>query len=170
MSPLGFESRIPASFRPAYSNHHAVGAGAEIPSSTYIHIKNSTTYYKSVLQFVILKMTLQSHQANQMNVTVQWWHKHFRKRRVSTEDNLGCGCPSTASGNTNTDIFATVLDEDKYAMVREIEAKTVMPQTTLHHILTEYLFKTKVGECWVPHTLTDTQKQTCLEIMQEYLK
>ncbi len=51
-----------------YPSHHAIGAGARIPSSTYICIENYITHYKSVLQVEILKKTSQLHQANQTNV------------------------------------------------------------------------------------------------------
>ncbi len=67
LSSLGFKPRIPA-LRPTYCNCHTIDFGAEIPSSTYIHIENYITHYKSVLQFEILKKTSQPRQVNQINV------------------------------------------------------------------------------------------------------
>ncbi len=103
-------------------------------------------------------------------ITVQWWHKHFRERRVSMEDHLWFGCPSTAIDNTSIATVATMLNEDGCATVREIKAESGIPKTTVHCILTKHLFKKKVVVWCVPHSLKDTQKQTRLKITREYLK
>ncbi len=44
-------------------------------------------------------------------------------------------------------------------MVRETEAEIGIPQTIVHYILTEHLFKKKVAAQWEPHALIGTQKQ-----------
>ncbi len=102
--------------------------------------------------------------------TVQWWHKYFTEGRVSTEDNPCSVCPSTAIDNTSIVIVATVHDKNWCATTRESETETEIPGTTVHCILTEHLFKKKVAVWWVPHALTETQKQTRLKITQEHLK
>ncbi len=89
---------------------------------------------------------------------------------MSTEHNPWSGCSSTVIDRTNIAIVAPVLDKHQYVMIREIGAETRIPQTTVHHILTEHLFKKNVAVWWVSHALIDTLKQTCLEITQEYLK
>ncbi len=61
-------------------------------------------------------------------------------------------------------------DKDQCVVAREIEAEIGIRRIIVHHILTEHLLKKKVAEWWVPHVLTDTQKQTCLEITREHLK
>ncbi len=78
--------------------------------------------------------------------TVQWWYKYFREGRASTEDNLWSGHPSTAIDYTSIAIVTAVFDKDWYIMVRvrEIKAGTRILRTTVHHILTEHLFKKKV--------------------------
>ncbi len=73
--------------------------------------------------------------------TVQWWHKCFRERRASTEDN---SWSVYSDRQYKIAIFTTVLDKDQHVMVREIETEIRIPQTTVHGILTEYLFKKKV--------------------------
>ncbi len=81
----------------------------------------------------------------QHSSTVQWWHKYFMEGRVSTEDNLWTGHPSIVVDNTSIAIVATVLDKDHHVMVKEKEVETGIPQTTVHRILTEHLFKKKVA-------------------------
>ncbi len=70
--------------------------------------------------------------------TVQWWHKRFRERRVSTVNNLWSGCPCTAFDNTSIAFIAIVFNEDWCVMVREMDAETGIPQTTIYSILIEH--------------------------------
>ncbi len=91
----------------------------------------------------------------------------FQGREVSTEDNPQFGCSATAIDNVSIAIVTPVLDKGR---VRNIEVETGIAQTTVHCILTEHLCKNKVAAWWVAHALTDTQKQTHLEIVQEHLK
>ncbi len=91
--------------------------------------------------------------------TIQLWYKCFREGSVSTEDNPQSGHPSTAIDNSSIAIIATVLDKDRQVLVREVVAETGIQQTAVHCILTEQLFKKKVAAWWVPHTLTDIQKE-----------
>ncbi len=67
--------------------------------------------------------------------TVQRWHKRFSEGRVSTEPS------TTAIDNKSIGIVTTVLDKGRRIMVREIEAKSGIPQTTVRQILTQHLFK-----------------------------
>ncbi len=97
--------------------------------------------------------------------TIQWWHKCFREGGVSTEDNPQSGYFSTVINNTSIAIVATVFDKDQCVTVREIETETGIPQTKVHRILTEHLFKKKVAAWWVPNSLTNVQKETHLKIM-----
>ncbi len=64
---------------------------------------------------------------------------------MSTEDNLWSDDPSTMIDNASIAIVAAALNEDQCIKVRDLEAETEIPQTTVHCILTKHLLKKTVA-------------------------
>ncbi len=83
------------------------------------------------------------------------------------EDNAGTGHPSTTIGNTLTAIVSTLLDEDRWITVWEMEWVFGILKTVIHHILTKYLMKKKVAVWWIPHMLFPHTKTTSYGIVWE---
>ncbi len=94
----------------------------------------------------------------------------FQGRESEQRRQIVVWLPSTEIDNRSVAVVGTVLDEDRHITLREMEAETRIPQTTVHRILTEHVFKKK-GAVWqVPYALTDMQEQIHLKIVQEHLK
>ncbi|EZA47753.1 hypothetical protein X777_15520 [Ooceraea biroi] len=76
----------------------------------------------------------------------------------------------TSRTEENVQKVAEILRNDRCVSARLIEELTNIPKTTVHCILIENLGKRKVCARFVPHTLTDDQKdarvQHCLDMKQ----
>ncbi|CAK9833797.1 Protein GVQW3 [Anthophora retusa] len=91
------------------------------------------------------------------------WYARFSDGRESIEDDPRPGASSTVRDEKNVQKVAEILRNDRYASTRLIEELTGIPKTTVHRILTENLGKRKICSRFVPHSLTDDQKDCRVE-------
>ncbi|CAK9820098.1 Mariner Mos1 transposase [Anthophora quadrimaculata] len=91
------------------------------------------------------------------------WYARFRDGRESIEDDPRPGASSTDRVEENVHKVTEILRNDRCASTRLIEELTGIPKTTVQSILTENLGKKKICCRFVPHFLTDDQKDCRVE-------
>ena len=95
---------------------------------------------------------------------VSRWATRFREGRLTINDDPRPGRPKTSTDEKSVKLVADSLAEDRRATCKEISQATGISPTSVFRILTKDLQKRKICARWVPHCLTDDQKQKRLEI------
>ena len=104
---------------------------------------------------------------------VKKWLKRFKDGRVSFEDDNQIGRPVTASGDDNLTVVLTreMTSENTRITYDESSNELGVGQNAIHSLIERVELK-KVEAKWVPHNLTQVQKQKrveiCLEWFQKY--
>lgn len=86
------------------------------------------------------------------------WFGRFRDGREDLADDDRAPPPKTTRNAENIEKVKAILRSDRCVSARLIEEETGIPKSTVYRILTEDLGKRKVCARFVPHTLTDDQK------------
>lgn len=94
------------------------------------------------------------------------WATRFQSGRTSAEDDPRSGRPATAITKESIANVAAVVQEDPHATVDEIALEVGISHGTCHTILTEHLQYKKVCARWLPHLLTEAQKEERVELAQ----
>jgi len=79
------------------------------------------------------------------------WHKAFKDRRESAEDEKRAGRPSTSRTENNVARVKAVLDKDRRFSVRLMAEEVGLPNTDVHRIITEDLHMRKIANTWFLH-------------------
>lgn len=91
--------------------------------------------------------------------TVYRWCKAFRDgTRTSLNDAERCGRPVTALVEENIDIIRTLIEQQPKQSVRELAIQTNLPKNTIHRILQGPLGLRKLCSVWIPHELSQKNK------------
>ena len=84
------------------------------------------------------------------------------------------GRPISVLTEKNVAPVKTLIEEDKRYTVQEIEELNGIHSSSVLKILRERLGQCKICPCWVPHLLTDEQKQSrvrlALRVIEKYDK
>jgi len=99
--------------------------------------------------------------------TYEWW-KRFNEVRTSVDDDPRSGRPST-SKTDNVAKVREVIRSNRRLSVREVAEEVSISKTVCHEILTENLGMHRIAAKFVPHLLTDDQKQNRVDVSQELL-
>lgn len=91
--------------------------------------------------------------------TVRKWVVQILEGRDDMEDEERSGRPKSARTEANVDLVKLTVEEDKRRTCEEVEEITGIPHSTVHRILVEELGKKKIFAKWVPHLLTEEQRQ-----------
>lgn len=91
------------------------------------------------------------------------WAKHFAAGRSSLEDKKRTGRPITALTKANIRRVRTVIEKNRSQSLAQIVAETSLSKTTVHRILQESLKRRSLASRWVPHQLTNLQRQKRVE-------
>jgi hypothetical protein len=83
------------------------------------------------------------------------WHKAFKDRRESVEDEQRAGCPSTARNENNVARVKVVVDRDRRLQVRLIAEEVGLPKTDVHLVTKEDRKITNICAKLVPKNLSD---------------
>jgi transposase len=102
--------------------------------------------------------------------SVARWSKQFRLGRLSLMDNARYGRPITATSPENIARVEQIMTKDRRITLVELEDMTELSHGSLINILHEHLGLKKLCCMWIPHSLTEAQKQKRLECSEQNLK
>ncbi|KAG5325413.1 SETMR methyltransferase, partial [Acromyrmex heyeri] len=80
------------------------------------------------------------------------------------------GRPSTSVVATNVDAVREMIERDRHMTYREIQASLGIDMKAIHTILHNHLSVWKLCSRWMPHNLTEVQKQVRVKWKKEMLK
>ena len=92
--------------------------------------------------------------------TVCKWVCHFNDGWESTENDLQVGRPVSVLTEKNVATVKTLIEEDTHYTMQEIDELSGIYSSCVLKILRERLGLRKICARWVPHLLTDEQKQS----------
>ena len=102
------------------------------------------------------------------------WVRCFNDGRESIENDPRVGRPVSVLTEKNIATVKTLIEEDTRYIVQEIEELSGIHSSSVLKILRERLGLRKICACWVPHLLTDEQKQSrvrhALQVIEKYDK
>jgi histone-lysine N-methyltransferase SETMAR len=87
------------------------------------------------------------------------WYQHFRVGGTSIKDNPKSGQPSTSMGHNHVEKVHAVTCENRRLTVCEVSEEAGTCKSSCHTSLTEKLKMHLVATKFVPHLLTDEQKE-----------
>lgn len=89
---------------------------------------------------------------------VKYWAKRFREGQESLEDGFRSGRPKSVSSSGNILEVRRLVEEDPHITVDEIAMHLGMSTGAAHGILVDKMHASKICSRWIPHNLTDSQK------------
>ncbi|CAF3874941.1 unnamed protein product [Rotaria sordida] len=90
--------------------------------------------------------------------TVQRWSKRFREGREEVEDEERPGRPITETTSENIEQVRDLINDDPYATIDELEARSGLSHGTVQRIVSDHLQFKKVTARYVAKHLTNSQK------------
>ena len=102
--------------------------------------------------------------------TVCKWVCRFNDGRESIENDPGVGRPVSVLTEKNVPTEKTFFDEEARYIVQEIEELSGIHSSSFLKILRERLGLHKISAGWVPHLLTDEQKQSRVRLASQVMK
>jgi histone-lysine N-methyltransferase SETMAR len=91
--------------------------------------------------------------------TVESWYFRFSTGDFNLADEERVGRPVTATGDENIDAVKKLVEEDPHITYEKIEETLGIASGSVQTILHEHLKLRKVCARWVPHYLTEEEKQ-----------
>ena len=101
--------------------------------------------------------------------TLARWAAIFKSGETSLEDNPRSGRPITTFTRQNIERVRAIVYENPYASCAQIEAETSINHYTLLEILHNALGLRKLTSRWIPHELTDENRQERVAACHENL-
>lgn len=102
--------------------------------------------------------------------TVFRWFKEFSRGRNFLQDEEHTGRPPSAVIPDNVSAIRKMLMDDNRCTYQMIQKELNIGSAAIHKIIHEELHMKKVVSRWVPHNLTEHQKQERVRISKETLK
>ena len=106
--------------------------------------------------------------------TVCKWVRRFNDGRESIENDPRVGRPVSVLTEKNVATVKTLIEKEACYTMQEIEELSGIHSSSVLKILRERLGLRKICEHWVPHLLTDEQKQSrvrlALQVIEKYDK
>jgi histone-lysine N-methyltransferase SETMAR len=102
--------------------------------------------------------------------TVYNWFREFRSSRNSLADEARSGRPATAVTPENVTAAEKLIRANRRIKYEELEEELGIGSAAVSSILHDHLKVRKVTACWVPHSLTEAQKQARVDWCKEMLE
>ena len=101
---------------------------------------------------------------------VKKWYARFKDGITSFKDDERCGRPVTASGDDdNAEVVRQIIIEDRHATYGTIATELGIAKGSVKAITDKLGVHKKLG-AFIPHSLTDAQKQRRVEVCQFWLE
>ena len=104
------------------------------------------------------------------HTTVCKWVHRFNDGRESTENDPRVGRPVSVLTEKNVATVKTLIEEDARYTVQEVEELSGIHSSSVLKILRERLGLRKICAPWVPHLLTDEQKQSRVKLVSQVIE
>jgi histone-lysine N-methyltransferase SETMAR len=104
------------------------------------------------------------------DTTVLRWFHEFQRNNFSVEDAARPGRPRTSVNEQTIDAVRTIIENDPHSTYKQIEDILGIHSPAIYSIIHDYLKLRKVCARWVPHQLTNDQKQWRIEFCRHSLK
>ena len=101
--------------------------------------------------------------------TVARWVKHFKDGNQSLHDEPRCGRPITATTDSNIELVRSIIEDNPYCTYDEIEAQSNLSRGTIQTIIHDCLQLRKIASRYVPHTLSQKNRQDRVRMCKENL-
>ena len=98
------------------------------------------------------------------------WVCRFDDGRESIENYPRVGRPVSVLTEKNVATVKTLIEEDAHYTMQEIEELSGIHSSSVLKILRERLGLRKICACWVPHLLTDEQKQSRVRLASQVIE
>ena len=92
-------------------------------------------------------------------ITITRWFLQFKQGRESLEDDPRSGCPLSAFSDDDVTAVKLLLDEDTRYTVDEISESLSINTLVVFMILKQRLGLRKICVHWVPHLLSQAEKE-----------
>lgn len=102
--------------------------------------------------------------------TVSRWYFRFQTGDFNIADSPRTGRPITVMTDENVNFVRKLVESDPRITYERIEEETGLTAPTISSILHEHLKMSKVCARWVPHFITDEQKQARVKFCKDMLK
>ena len=102
--------------------------------------------------------------------TIRRWIACFKAGHLVVEDEHRSGCPITETSQANIDLIESLIDDNPRISYSYLEEHTSLSRGTLQRIIKDELHLTKRSSRWIPHHLTDANKQRRLEFSKAMLQ
>jgi len=96
--------------------------------------------------------------------------KEFSEGREGIKRQAGSGRPRTSTSPENVEIVRQLIEDNNTLSCPEIEAMTGIEERSVQRILTKSLHKKSLYYRWVPHALTEHNKENRVECAREILR
>jgi histone-lysine N-methyltransferase SETMAR len=101
--------------------------------------------------------------------TVAEWIQRFKQGRTSIEDLPRTGRPVTEATDLNIEVIRALNDENPHISIRYMVFETGLSYDTINRIIHDGLKLKKLCARWIPHELTERNKQQRMQLCQENL-
>ncbi|CAF2882018.1 unnamed protein product [Rotaria sp. Silwood2] len=101
--------------------------------------------------------------------TVARWSHLFREDRKEVEDEDRPGRPVTETTSENIEQVQSIIDDDPFVTVDELQEQTGLSHGTVYRIVSDHLKLMKITARYVPKHLTDFQRAERVRICKENL-
>lgn len=102
--------------------------------------------------------------------TIRRWVNAILQGKTDVGDECRSGRPVSASTADIVEKIEELLQEDRRITTRQIAYALDISKDTAHHILTDTLGKRKICAKWVPHILTEEQRQCRMTTCAAHLR
>ena len=102
--------------------------------------------------------------------TVFNWFRQFQRNIFTLQHAPRSGRPSKFLTKHTIDAVRKIIEDDPNSTYQQIEAILGISSMAINSIIHDYLNLRKVFARWVPHTLTDDQKQLRVQFCRHSLK
>ena len=102
--------------------------------------------------------------------TIYWWIEAFKDGDESIEDNPCSGHPCEAVTPRTIAKVEELVDDNPHITIRMIEEEVGISKERIESILHSQLDLNKVCSRWIPHVITDANKQKRVELAKQMLR
>ena len=102
--------------------------------------------------------------------TVKKWSLRFREGRESIKDDPRAGRPITATTSNNISLVSKIIEEYPHITIESIANHLDLSSGAVYEILSLHLGLRKLCSRWVPHLLSESQKNVRLNSAKSLLK